>query len=33
MGRRAEARFRELFTLEPMVQAYLDLYERIAAGS
>ncbi|MDQ2079010.1 glycosyltransferase family 4 protein [Xanthobacteraceae bacterium Astr-EGSB] len=33
MGRRAEARYRALFTLEPMVQAYLDLYARVAARS
>jgi rhamnosyl/mannosyltransferase len=33
MGRRAEERYRALFTLEPMVQAYLDLYARVAAGS
>ena len=29
MGRRAQARYRALFTLEPMVQAYLDLYARV----
>jgi rhamnosyl/mannosyltransferase len=32
MGRRGEARYRQLFTGDKMAKAYVDLYERLASA-